>query len=51
MLSEISQLEKDKYNMISFMWILKQRDKLKTDLTTENKLMATVGMGEIGEGD
>ena len=50
MLSDISQIEKDKYCIISLMWNLKQTN---TVTGTENRLVAASsrGGGEMGEGD
>ena len=50
MLSEISQMEKGKYHMISLMWIIKQDQKTpqinkKTHIDTENTVGITRGWG------
>ena len=43
MLSEISQMEKAKYHMISLMW------KINKHIEMENRLVVTRGEGEVGE--
>ena len=52
--SEISETEKDKYSVITYMWNLKnktnEQNKTEIDSDIENKLVVTSGEKEGGRG-
>ena len=48
MLSEISQTEKDKYSVITYMWNLKKRTKTNVYNKTETRMVVTRDW-EMGE--
>ena len=51
MLSEVSQTEKDKNQMISLMWDIKQQtNKTKKLIDTDNPVVVTRGEGAGGSG-